>query len=525
MEEAPSLSTYSQRIAKLERLRAKGIDPYPSTSGRTHVAGDIHAHFQQLEDRQVTLAGRLMSVREHGRLVFAHLQDQSGTVQLMIAADKVLPTDVSGGRLGFQDAMEFLDTGDLVEATGTVTKTRRGEVSIAAVELRLLAKAIQSLPDKWHGIRDEELLVRKRYLDLIMNPDKRHRFESVSRILLATRNFLDAHDFLEFQTPVLQPLYGGGRARPFRTHVRALSSDYYLAISHELYLKRLVIAGFERVYTIGRYFRNEGIDRTHNPEFSMLETMTAFEGYEYNMDLTEELYKHLAKDVVQKPKVAIRGHVIDLLATWRRASMADLVRDACQIDFRSVTDVTKANLSLQTFGLASEPTVGHAMVALFEEVVAPTLIQPTIVYGHPVEISPLAKAVPEDPRFVERFELYIGGTEQGDNWSELNDPVELRARFMADQERRSSNQDEEAHPVDFEFIEALEYGMPPTTGVGPGIERLAMLLTEADSISDVMFFPLLRPIVGRGLDEPEGESSNRDAGNPGNPDGHLDGEQ
>jgi len=487
----------TQCIEKVRRLKALGIDPYPSTSRRTHLAADVHDRFDDLEGRVVTVAGRMMSRRGHGQLVFADLQDQSGRIQAMIASEELNPTSPDEGTLGFDDAAQLVDIGDIVEVEGTVTRTRRGEDSVRVARLRLLAKSLQPLPDKWHGVTDEEVLARKRYLDLIMNPVKRERFVVVSDILLGIRNFLSERNFVEFNTPILQPLYGGGRAQPFRTHVNAIDSDYYLAISHELYLKRLIIAGFERVYTIGRYFRNEGIDRTHNPEFSMLETMTAFEGYEFNMELTEALYKHLAADVVGKKTVSVRGEPVDLMGEWSRQSMVDLVQRRCGVDFRSVSDSDAANRVLADNRLRPQATVGHALTSLFEEVVAPELIQPTIVYGYPVEVSPLAKAMADDPRFVERFELYVGGIEQGDNWSELNDPDELGRRFQAEQARRGAVGDDEAHPVDHEFLEAMEYGMPPTTGVGPGIERLAMLLTEADSIADVIFFPLLRPLAPR----------------------------
>ncbi len=485
----------TQCIEKVRRLEALGIDPYPSTSRRTHLASDVHERFDDLEGKVVTVAGRMMSRRGHGQLVFADVQDQSGRIQAMIASEDLSPTSPDEGTLGFDDAAHLLDIGDIIEAEGTVTRTRRGEDSVRVAKLRLLAKSLQPLPDKWHGVTDEEVLARKRYLDLIMNPAKRERFVVVSDILLGIRNFLSERSFVEFNTPILQPLYGGGRAEPFRTHVNAIDSDYYLAISHELYLKRLIIAGFERVYTIGRYFRNEGIDRTHNPEFSMLETMTAFEGYEFNMELTEALYKHLAADVVGKKTVSVRGEPVDLMGEWPRRSMVELVRQRCGVDFRSVSDVDAANAVLADNHLRPQATVGHALTSLFEEVVAPELVQPTIVYGYPVEVSPLAKAMADDARFVERFELYVGGIEQGDNWSELNDPDELGRRFQAEQARRASVGDAEAHPVDHEFLEAMEYGMPPTTGVGPGIERLAMLLTEADSIADVIFFPLLRPLA------------------------------
>jgi len=504
----------TQCIEKVRRLHALGIDPYPSTSRRSHLALELHDRFDGLEGTVVTVAGRMMSRRGHGQLTFADVQDHSGRIQLMIASENLKPTNPADGSLGFDDASQFIDIGDIVEAEGTVTKTRRGEDSVRVTSLRLLAKSLQPLPDKWHGVTDEEVLARKRYLDLIMNPSKRERFVVVSDILLGIRAFLHTRNFVEFNTPVLQPLYGGGRAQPFRTHVNAIDSDYYLAISHELYLKRLIIAGFERVYTIGRYFRNEGIDKTHNPEFSMLETMTAFEGYEFNMELTEQLYKHLAADVVGKTTVSLRGQPVDLMGEWPRRPMLDLVREHCGVDFRSVSDLEVANRVLADKHLRPQATVGHALTSLFEEVVAPTLVQPTIVYGYPVEVSPLAKSMADDPRFVERFELYVGGVEQGDNWSELNDPDELRRRFQAEDDRRGSLDDVEAHPVDHEFLEAMEYGMPPTTGVGPGIERLAMILTEADSIADVIFFPLLRPLAPRTDDFARYDDSDGDSTDP-----------
>lgn len=488
------LNDYRQvRLEKVRLLRSMGIDPYPSASSRTHAAGTLASEFGRLEGGRVVVAGRVMSRREHPDFVFSDLQDQSGTVQLMLGRHNMRPTDPPRGSLGFTDARRLVDIGDIVQAEGTVTKTRRGEVSVDVEALRILAKSLRPLPDKWNKIVDEEVLARRRYLDMIMSPQKRERFRMVSEIQAGVRNFMRDHGFVEFNTPVLQPVYGGGRAKPFKTYLNALSNEFYLAISHELYLKRLIVAGFERVYTIGRYFRNEGMDRTHNPEFSMLETMTAFENYEFNMDLTERLYKFLASDVLGKDTFSSRGQTIALAGEWRRVSMVELVKSELGLDFLRLRNVDSANDALSQYGLPAEATVGHALVSLFEERVAATLIQPTIVYGHPVEVSPLAKATEADPRFAERFELYINGTEQGDNWSELNDPVELLRRLSEEQERRRAFGDDEAHPIDEDFVEALEYGMPPTTGVGPGIERLAMLLTEADSISDVSFFPLLRP--------------------------------
>lgn len=481
----------ADRERKLAELRALGVDPYPADSHRTHLTQEVRDRYGKIEGTTATLAGRLMARRGHGKLLFLDVQDKAGKIQALVDSSRLGATDPATGVLSFEHVDRLVDRGDLVEVTGEVTTSRRGEISIMADRVRMLAKTLEPLPDAWSGISDPETLVRKRYLQSIIEPETRRRFEVVSELLFAIRAFLHDRGFLEFQTPVLQPLYGGGKARPFTTHVKALGRDYYLAISHELYLKRLVIAGFEDVFTIGRYFRNEGIDKTHNPEFSMLETMSAFHGYEFNMDLTEALYKHLAADVIGKPVIEVKGQQVDLTGDWRRASMVDLVRETCDVDFREVTSLDEAERILTSHGLRSQPTVGHALVELFEAKVEPTLIEPTIVHGHPVEISPLAKATRDDPRYVERFELFIGGTEQGDNWTELNDPVELRRRFEEEQSRKAT--DDEAHPLDFEFIEAMEHGMPPTTGLGPGIERLAMLLTETDDIGDVIYFPLVRP--------------------------------
>ncbi len=497
MEPGPTPSETGPRAdreRKLAELRALGVDPYPADSHRTHLTQEVRDRYGELEGTTATLAGRLMARRGHGKLMFFDVQDKAGRLQSILDVSLLGATDPATGVLSFEHVDRLVDRGDLVEITGEVTTSRRGEISLMASRVRVLAKAVEPLPDAWTGISDPETLVRKRYLQTIIEPETRQRFEVVSELLFAIRAFLHERGFLEFQTPVLQPLYGGGKARPFTTHVKALGRDYYLAISHELYLKRLVIAGFEDVFTIGRYFRNEGIDKTHNPEFSMLETMSAFHGYEFNMDLTEALYKHLAGDVIEKPVIEVKGRSVDLTGDWRRASMVDLVRETCDVDFREVTTLDEAERILTSHHLPSQPTVGHALVELFEAVVEPTLIEPTIVHGHPVEISPLAKSTTEDPRYVERFELFIGGTEQGDNWTELNDPVELRRRFTEEQQRRSDGDDDEAHPLDFEFIEAMEHGMPPTTGLGPGIERLAMLLTETDDIGDVIYFPLVRPL-------------------------------
>jgi lysyl-tRNA synthetase class 2 len=344
-------------------------------------------------------------------------------------------------------------------------------------------------------LKDREQVLRKRYLDAILEPVSFDRFGAVSRMVAAVRAFLDGRGFMEFQTPVIQPQYGGGTAKPFKTHVNALGCEMYLAISHELYLKRLIVAGFEKVYTIGRYFRNEGIDRSHHPEFSMVETMAAYENYEYNMNLVEEMFRQVAASAFGRTAFQVRGHTIDFSQPWRRVSMADAVKEKTGVDFRDCRSAEEANAKLGGLGIHEpQPSAGEAMVKAFECTVEPALIQPTLVFGHPVEISPLAKPMAEDPRFAERFEIFIAGMECGDNWSEQNDPAQLLETFRKAY-RPEERDTGKFHTLDFDFIEALEYGMPPTTGIGPGVERMAMIFTEQENIDDVIFFPMMRPAV------------------------------
>ena len=482
------------RIGKAASLRALGLNPYPSRSGRTHYAKAILDGFAAHDGKTVTVAGRLMSWRKQGALAFGHLQDQSGRIQLFLRRQLVQPTNTAEGTLGYTE-LQLLDLGDLMEATGKVMRTERGEISILVEKLRLLPKAIRPLPDQWSGLKDREQVLRKRYLDAILDPKTEERFALISKMIAAIRSFLNDRGFLEFNTPVIQPQYGGGTAKPFKTHVNALGCEMYLAISHELYLKRLIAAGYDKVYTIGRYFRNEGIDRSHHPEFSMVETMTAYENYEYNMNLIEDMFRHIAVSVFGRTEFNVRGHVIEFSKPWRRVRMADAVRESAGVDFAACQTVAEANALLEKLGI-NEPqaSVGEALVKAFEVKVEQELIQPTLVFGQPVEISPLAKPMADDPRYAERFEIYIAGMECGDNWSEQNDPVHLietwKKAYRAD-ERDSGK----FHTLDFDFIEALEYGLPPTTGIGPGIERMAMIFTEQENIDDVIFFPIMRPSV------------------------------
>jgi lysyl-tRNA synthetase class 2 len=481
------------RLGKAAALRTLGLNPYPSRSRRTHYAKAILDDFPAHDGKPVTVAGRLMSWRKQGALAFGHVQDQSGRIQLFLRRQLVQPTGAADGTLGYTD-LNLLDMGDVVEATGKVMKTERGEVSVLVESLRLLTKSIRPLPDQWSGLKDRELVLRKRYLDLILDRQPLERFASITRMVSAIRSFLNGRGFMEFTTPIIQPQYGGGTAKPFKTHVNALGCDMYLAISHELYLKRLIVAGFDKVYTIGRYFRNEGIDRSHHPEFSMVETMTAYENYEYNMNLIEDMFRHIATTAFGRTEFKVRGHVIDFSKPWRRVSMADAVHEKTGVDFRGLKTVDEANARLAALGINEpQPSIGEALVKAFEGV-EPDLIQPTLVYGHPIEISPLAKPMAEDPRFVERFEIFIAGMECGDNWSEQNDPAHLLATWQKTY-RADERDSGKFHALDFDFIEALEYGMPPTTGIGPGIERMSMIFTEQEIIDDVIFFPMMRPSV------------------------------
>ena len=367
------------RLGKAAALRNLGLNPYPSRSSRTHYAQAILDDFPGHDGKPVTVAGRLMSWRKQGALAFGHVQDQSGRIQLFLRRQLVQATGAADGTLGYAD-LNLLDMGDVVEATGKVMKTERGEVSVLVEKLRLLTKAIRPLPDQWSGLKDRELVLRKRYLDLILDRQPHERFAAITRMVAAIRSFLNGRGFMEFTTPIIQPQYGGGTAKPFKTHVNALGCDMYLAISHELYLKRLIVAGFDKVYTIGRYFRNEGIDRSHHPEFSMVETMTAYENYEYNMNLIEDMFRHIATTAFGRTQFKVRGHAIDFSQPWRRVSMADAVKEKTGVDFREIKTVEEANARLAALGINEpQPSIGEALVKAFEGV-EPDLIQPTLVY-------------------------------------------------------------------------------------------------------------------------------------------------
>ena len=465
-----------ERIEKIDAFRKKGIDPFATKSKRSKMADEVVKNFSKLEGKKVTVAGRLMSFRDFGKIAFAKLLDGSGNIQLYLKKDVLK---------NWSD-LKLFDIGDIVDATGKVVKTKTGEISVEVEQLDILTKAIRPLPEKWEGLKNVEDRYRKRYLDILLNEKSKERLLARANIVKAIREFLWSKDFVEVDTPILQPMYGGTNAKPFTTHVDSLDMIAYLSIANELYLKRVIVGGIENVFTIGRLFRNEGVDKSHNPEFAMLETMSAYQNYEYNMDLTEKMFKYICKSVFGKYRFKISGQDVDFSKKWPRIKIVDYVKKEKKLDFDSMT-LAEANKVMKKEGIEKQDSVGEALIEYFEKVLGPTLIQPTIVYGHPVEISPLCKRIPGDKKYVERFEVYIAGIETGDNWTELNDPIELYERFKSDQERN------DAHPNDMEFVEAMEYGMSPTTGLGPGIERIAMMLTETENIDDIIWFPLMKP--------------------------------
>ncbi len=487
-EPLPSEDQRETRIAKLARLRAQGVEPYPYGFARTHLASELHARYDELEGQEVAVAGRLVGGRRlMGKVGFVHLQDSSGRVQLFCRADALGPA-------GFALFKE-LDIGDFVGAVGTLTRTRTGEVSVQVRELMLLAKSLRPLPEKWHGLQDVEKRYRQRYLDLISNPDVQQVFIVRARTIQAIRSFLVARGFVEVETPVLQPIPGGGAARPFGTHYNALDRTLYLRIALELYLKRCVIGGLERVFEIGRNFRNEGLSTKHNPEFTMLELYQAYADYHDVMALVEELVPTVAQEVLGTTRLTYGEHSIDLAPPWPRLSLREAIRERTGVDYGAIAADAALREAARAAGLRPEPSWNRAKVIdeLLSVFVEPRLIQPTFLIDYPVELSPLAKRKRDDPTTVERFECFIGGMEVGNAFSELNDPLDQRERFEAQVRARQAG-DEEAQPMDEDFLEALEYGMPPTGGLGLGIDRLVMLFTNRPSIREVILFPQLRTL-------------------------------
>lgn len=473
------------RREKMKELSARGVEPFGEKYEFTHYAKNIIDQFAQLENQEVSIAGRIMSVRGHGKASFANLMDMSGRIQVYFRQDVV-------GE-GAYEIFKLLDIGDIVGITGRVFKTKRGEVSVEVQSFTLLTKSLRPLPEKWHGLKDIETRYRQRYLDLITNPEVRDIFVARSKIISATRRYLDKLGFLEVETPVLHPIAGGASARPFITHHNALDMDMYLRIAPELYLKRLIVGGFEKVYELGRVFRNEGISYKHNPEFTMIEIYQAYANYENVMHITEEIIASVAQEVRGTTKITYQGQEIDLTPPWNRISMLDAICEKTGVDFRSVTAQEEALALARKIGLAvgEKTDIGNIINMAFEEFVEPTLIQPTFIMDHPVEISPLAKRKASNPRFTDRFEAFIFGREMANGFSELNDPIDQKGRFLNQVAQRVAG-DDEAHMMDEDFVTALEYGLPPTGGLGIGIDRLVMLLTDSHSIRDVILFPHMR---------------------------------
>lgn len=484
------------RRQKLERLKELGINPYPYKFNRTDFSKDILDQLNKYTGKKVSVAGRLMSIREHGKVSFGHVMDLKGKIQIYVRQDEV-------GESKYE-IFNLLDIGDIIGVTGEVFKTRTGEITIKVSQFELLSKNLRPLPitkEKVLGdekivydqFSDKELRYRQRYVDLIVNPEVKNVFITRAKIISSIRTYLDKQGFLEVETPVLQPIYGGASARPFITHHNTLDMDLYLRIADELYLKRLIVGGYEGVYEISKDFRNEGIDRFHNPEFTMMELYVAYQDYNYMMELVEQMISTLAVEVLGEAKITYQGQEIDLTPPWKRIKMFDAILEYTGKDLygKNLSELRGAteDLNIKTESFWRE---GKLIDEIFSEKVEPHLIQPTFVMDYPVELSPLAKRHRDDSRLVERFEPFVGGREIGNAFSELNDPIDQRNRFLAQKELIELG-DEEAQVLDEDFIRALEYGMPPTTGLGIGIDRLSMLFTDQSSIREVIFFPQMRP--------------------------------
>ncbi|GLH63863.1 MULTISPECIES: lysine--tRNA ligase [Parageobacillus] len=480
------------RREKLNKLREMGIDPFGKRFERTHKAKELFDLYgdlskEELEEKQikVAVAGRIMTKRGKGKAGFAHIQDVTGQIQIYVREDTV-------GEEQYE-LFKTSDLGDIIGVYGTVFKTKVGELSIKVSSYEFLTKALRPLPEKYHGLKDIEQRYRQRYLDLIMNPESKNTFITRSRIIQAMRRYLDSHGYLEVETPMMHSIAGGAAARPFITHHNALDMPLYMRIAIELHLKRLIVGGLEKVYEIGRVFRNEGISTRHNPEFTMLELYEAYADFRDIMKLTENLIAHIAQEVLGTTKIQYGEHTVDLTPEWKRLHMVDAIKEYVGVDFWKQMSDEEARELAKEHGVEIAPhmTFGHIVNEFFEQKVEDKLIQPTFIYGHPVEISPLAKKNPDDPRFTDRFELFIVGREHANAFTELNDPIDQRERFEAQLKEREQGNDE-AHEMDEDFIEALEYGMPPTGGLGIGVDRLVMLLTNSPSIRDVLLFPQMR---------------------------------
>lgn len=487
--QAKYLTDTADRLEKLKQIRNLDIDPYPS-----NIAFDRKPISLALESlgEKIAVAGRILGWRGHGNVVFADLVDESGKIQLFFQK-KNLPEKFK--------LLKLIDISDFISVEGNVIKTVAGEISIDVSDFQILVKTLKPLPPVWHGLKDVEERYRKRYLDTILNDEVKNRLVARSKIIDSVRDFLTNRDFLEVETPTLQPIYGGGFARPFSTHHNALDTRFYLRISDEMYLKRLIVGGFEKVYEITKVFRNEGVDYDHNPEFTMFEAMIAYKDYAYGMDLIEEIFEHVSNKVLGKTKFDYQETEINLKRPWERYKLVESVEKFTDIKPLEWNNLEEAKNSLIKLGLNEKKTIelskiqtlGECMAFAFEEFVEEKLIQPTIIYDYPVEVSPLAKKC-DDPRFTQRFEMFAMGSELGNNYTELNDPQDLNKRFIEEKKREKAGFDE-AHQTDYDYLEAIEHGFPPTCGIAIGIDRFVMLLTNAKSIKEVIPFPTLRPKV------------------------------
>lgn len=483
------------RIDKMHKIEEHGWKPFGYRFLYTHRAADIAAQFDELSEKEteVKMAGRIMAIRGHGKTCFMDMQDKTGRIQVYVRKDVIGEENYA--------LIKLMDIGDTVGITGTAFRTHMGELSIKANSVEMLSKSLRPLPEKWHGLKDVETRYRQRYVDLIVNPEVRDTFVKRSQIIKSVREVLDSHDFLEVETPILNTIAGGAAARPFISYHNALDMQVYMRIAPELYLKRLIVGGMDRVYEMGRVFRNEGIDNRHNPEFTSVEIYQAFADYRDMMDLTEEVVVKTAEKVLGTTTINYEGTTIELASPWKRMSMIEAVKEYSGKDFTNVTDLEEARAIAKELNVAVEPSfgIGKIINACFEEYVEDKLIQPTFITGHPKEISPLAKSNPENPEITDRFEAYIYGREICNGFTELNDPIDQKERFLKQVEERA-NGDEEANMMDEDFVNALEYGLPPTGGLGIGIDRLVMFLTNSSTIRDVLFFPTMKPL-GKAVSE------------------------
>lgn len=477
------------RIDKMHKIEEHGWKPFGYRFLYTHRAADIAAQFDELSEKEteVKMAGRIMAIRGHGKTCFMDMQDKTGRIQVYVRKDVIGEENYA--------LIKLMDIGDTVGITGTAFRTHMGELSIKANSVEMLSKSLRPLPEKWHGLKDVETRYRQRYVDLIVNPEVRDTFVKRSQIIRSVREVLDSHDFLEVETPILNTIAGGAAARPFISYHNALDMQVYMRIAPELYLKRLIVGGMDRVYEMGRVFRNEGIDNRHNPEFTSVEIYQAFADYRDMMDLTEEVVVKTAEKVLGTTTINYEGTTIELASPWKRMSMIEAVKEYSGKDFTNITDLEEARAIAKELNVAVEPSfgIGKIINACFEEYVEDKLIQPTFITGHPKEISPLAKSNPENPEITDRFEAYIYGREICNGFTELNDPIDQKERFLKQVEERA-NGDEEANMMDEDFVNALEYGLPPTGGLGIGIDRLVMFLTNSSTIRDVLFFPTMKPL-------------------------------